>query len=97
MVVFHASQRTETEGQPSDTRQGTSAWADERSSGTGGWLGVHAEMATSCELARVRSSGAATGWEWPEAWAWGSRHDDRAVRHSACGANAGATNWHVKA
>jgi hypothetical protein len=37
-TVFRASQRREAEGKPSDTRQGTSAWADERSSGAGdGW------------------------------------------------------------
>jgi hypothetical protein len=58
-TVFRASQRREAEGKPSDTRQGTSAWADERSSGAGRWLGVHAEMVTTCELARVRSSGVA--------------------------------------
>jgi hypothetical protein len=29
-AVFRASQRTETEGKPSGTRQGTSVWADER-------------------------------------------------------------------
>jgi hypothetical protein len=68
-AVFRASQRREVERKPSDTRQGTLAWADERLSGAGGWSGVHAEMATTCELARVQSSGAATCWEWPGAWA----------------------------
>jgi hypothetical protein len=46
-AVFRASQSREAEGKLSDTRQGTSAWVDERLSGAVGWLGVHAKMVTT--------------------------------------------------